>query len=53
VTGGWRKLHNEDLRNLYSPPIIIRMMKSRRSTIENELTFRRIYHFDLQGIRLA
>jgi hypothetical protein len=31
VTGGWRKLHNEELRNLYSSPSpIIRMMKSRR-----------------------
>jgi hypothetical protein len=25
VTGGWRKLHNEELRNLYSSPSIIRM----------------------------
>jgi hypothetical protein len=30
VTGGWRKLHNEKLRNLYSSPSIIRMIKSRR-----------------------
>jgi hypothetical protein len=30
VTRGWRKLHNEELRNLYSSPSIIRMMKSRR-----------------------
>jgi hypothetical protein len=30
VTGGWRKLHNEELRNLYSSPCIIRMIKSRR-----------------------
>jgi hypothetical protein len=30
VAGGWRKLHNEDLRNLYSSPSIIRMIKSRR-----------------------
>jgi hypothetical protein len=30
VTGGWRKLHNEELHNLYSPPSTIRMMKSRR-----------------------
>jgi hypothetical protein len=30
VTGGWRKLHNEELNNLYSSPIIIRMIKSRR-----------------------
>jgi hypothetical protein len=29
VTGGWRKLHNEELHNLYSPPIIIRIIKSR------------------------
>jgi hypothetical protein len=30
VTGGWRKLFNEDLHNLYSSPRIIRMIKSRR-----------------------
>jgi hypothetical protein len=30
VTGGWRKLHNEELHNLYSSSRIIRMMKSRR-----------------------
>jgi hypothetical protein len=29
-TGGWRKLHNEELHNLYSSPNIIRMIKSRR-----------------------
>jgi hypothetical protein len=29
VTGGWRKLHNEELHNLYSLPSIIRMIKSR------------------------
>jgi hypothetical protein len=27
VTGGWRKLHNEELHNLYSSPRIIRMIK--------------------------
>jgi hypothetical protein len=26
-TGGWRKLHNEELHNLYSSPSIIRMVK--------------------------
>jgi hypothetical protein len=26
VTGEWRKLHNEELRDLYSPPSIIRMI---------------------------
>jgi hypothetical protein len=30
VTGGWRKLHNEELRYLYSSPSIIRIIKSRR-----------------------
>jgi hypothetical protein len=30
VAGGWRKLHNEELHNLYSSPGIIRMIKSRR-----------------------
>jgi hypothetical protein len=30
VTGGCRKLHNEELHNLYSSPIIIRMIRSRR-----------------------
>jgi hypothetical protein len=30
VTRGWRKLHNEELHDLYSSPSIIRIMKSRR-----------------------
>jgi hypothetical protein len=30
VTGGWRKLHNEELHNLYSSPSISRIIKSRR-----------------------
>jgi hypothetical protein len=30
VTGDWRKLHNEELHNLYSSPSIIRMIRSRR-----------------------
>jgi hypothetical protein len=28
--GGWRKLHNEKLHNLYSLPSIIRLIMSRR-----------------------
>jgi hypothetical protein len=28
--GGWRRLHNEELHNLYAAPNIIRMMKSGR-----------------------
>jgi len=30
VTGEWRKLHNEELSDLYSLPSIVRMVKSRR-----------------------
>jgi hypothetical protein len=30
VTGEWRKLHNEELRDLYSSPSIIRIIKSSR-----------------------
>jgi hypothetical protein len=30
VTGEWRKLHNEELHNLYSSPDIIRQVKSRQ-----------------------
>jgi hypothetical protein len=30
VTGGWRKLHNEELHNSNFSPNIIRMIKSRR-----------------------
>jgi hypothetical protein len=30
VTGGWRKMHNEELHNLYSSPSIIRIIKPRR-----------------------
>jgi hypothetical protein len=29
MTGEWRKLHNEELRDLYSSPSIIRIIKSR------------------------
>jgi hypothetical protein len=30
VTGGWRKLHNEELHGFYFSPSIIRVIKSRR-----------------------
>jgi hypothetical protein len=30
VIGGWRKLHNQELHNLYFLPIIIMVIKSRR-----------------------
>ena len=30
VTGEWRKLHNEEINNLYSSPSIVRVIKPRR-----------------------
>jgi len=30
VTGEWRKLHNDELRDLYSLPNIVRVIKTRR-----------------------
>jgi hypothetical protein len=37
VTGGWRKLRNEELHNLYSSPNIIRMIKSKRMRLEGHV----------------
>ena len=30
MTGEWRKLHNEELNDLYSLPNVVRVVKSRR-----------------------
>jgi hypothetical protein len=40
-TRDWRKLHNEELHNLYSSPNIIRMMKLRRMRWAEHVIHRR------------
>jgi hypothetical protein len=37
VTGEWRKLHNEELRDFYSSPGIIRILKTRRMRWEGHV----------------
>jgi hypothetical protein len=37
VTGEWRKLHNEELRDLYSSSSIIRIIKSRKMRWEGHV----------------
>jgi len=37
VTVEWRKLHNEELRDLYSLPNIVRVVKSRRMRLEGHV----------------
>jgi hypothetical protein len=37
VMGEWRKLHNEELHDLYSSPSIIRIIKARRMRWEGHV----------------
>jgi hypothetical protein len=38
VTGGWRKLHNEELHGLYSSPSIVGVIKARRMRWAGHMT---------------
>ena len=33
VTGEWRKLHNEELNDLYCSPNILRVIKTKKKTV--------------------
>jgi hypothetical protein len=37
VIGGWIKLHNEELHDLYGSPSIIRIIKSRRMRLAGDV----------------
>jgi hypothetical protein len=37
VTGGWRRLHNEELHNLYPSPSIIRIFKRMRMRLTGHI----------------
>jgi hypothetical protein len=46
ITGGWRKLHNEELQILYSSPNIIGVIRSRKiHWVEYVQDMRIAYHF--------
>jgi hypothetical protein len=39
---GWRKLHNEEIHNLYSSPSRVRMIRSRRMRWSGNLVWARV-----------
>jgi hypothetical protein len=54
VTREWRKLHNEELHNLFSSPNITRMIKSRRMRLVGHVArmreIRTAYKFWLESL---
>jgi hypothetical protein len=45
VTGKWRKIHNEELNDLYSLPNIVRVIKSRIMRRSSDEEGRRVQGF--------
>jgi hypothetical protein len=41
VAGGWRRLHNEEIHNLYPSPNVISVIKSRRMRLAVHIAYRR------------
>ena len=39
ITGNWRKLHSEELHDLYSSPNVIRVLKSRRIVLAGYVAY--------------
>jgi hypothetical protein len=52
VTGGWRKLHNEELHGLYSSPSIVRVIKARRMRLAGHVARMGVHTtFGLGGLK--
>jgi hypothetical protein len=56
VAGGWRKLRNEELHNLYTSPDIFRLIKSRKVGLTGHVACMRtakcIQHFGWKTYRM-
>jgi hypothetical protein len=55
VTGEWRKLHNEELNDLYCSPTIVRVIKLRRMRLVGHVAYmgegRGVYRVLVENLR--